>query len=223
MKKIFKILLSFVLVFALLTPITCFAVELAEAGADEVTYQTIFTRIWEFVEANKTEVVSAAGSGLIIIVNAIIKSANSKGTKEVKELLHVIKGDASGTANAQSSVINAVNNLISGYNGLQSGYDEMRTAYEAYQSVEDDRNRLIGAVMVQNTALLEILSSVYVHNKNLPQGVKDLVVLKYANAQKALGDDAILKAIVDSVREKINHEEYIQEGDTEVASKEPEV
>ena len=212
MKRLFKFLLSFVLVFMILTPVTAFAVEIT-AGGEEIDYNTIFTRMWEFVEKNKTEVVSAAGSGLVLIVNAVIKAANSKENKKLSELLNTIQGDTQGTNKTQSSLIGVVNQMISGYNVmkesndyLKSGYEDMKTAYEINATREDDRNRLIGAVMVQNTALLEILSSVYVHNKNLPQGVKDLIILKYANAMKALSDDEILCAIVESVREKINFE-----------------
>lgn len=212
MKRLFKFLLSFVLVFMLLTPVVSFAVEVTVEG-EAIDYNTIFTRVWEFVEKNKTEVVSAAGSGLVLIVSAIVKAANSKENRKLSELLNTIQGDTQGTNKAQSSLIGVVNQMISGYNVmkesndyLKTGYEDMKTAYEINATREDDRNRLIGAVMVQNTALLEILSSVYVHNKNLPQGVKDLIILKYANAMKALSDDEILCAIVESVREKINFE-----------------
>lgn len=212
MKRLFKFLLSFVLVFMLLTPVVSFAVEVTVEG-EAIDYNTIFTRVWEFVEENKTEVVSAAGSGLVLIVSAIVKAANSKENRKLSELLNTIQGDTQGTNKAQSSLIGVVNQMISGYNVmkesndyLKTGYEDMKTAYEINATKEDDRNRLIGAVMVQNTALLEILSSVYVHNKNLPQGVKDLIILKYANAMKALSDDEILCAIVESVREKINFE-----------------
>ena len=58
----------------------------------------------------------------------------------------------------------------------------------------------------ENTALLEMLNTVYVHNKNLPQGVKDLIVLQYVNCQKALSNDELLRQVVESVREKINAE-----------------
>lgn len=212
MKRLFKFLLSFVLVFMLLTPITAFAVEVG-TSEEPISGNDIFTRLWEFIEANRSEVISAAGSGILLIAGAISKAANSKENKRLGDQLNIIQGDTQGTTKAQSSIIDVVNQMIVGYNEmresngyLKSGYEDMKTAYELNALKEDDRNRLIGAVMVQNTALLEILSSVYVHNKNLPQGVKDLVVLKYANVQKALSDDELLIAIVESVREKVNFE-----------------
>jgi hypothetical protein len=216
MKRLFKFLLSFVLVFMLLTPVVSFAVEVTVEG-EAIDYNTIFTRVWEFVEENKTECVSGAGSLLLLIVSGAVKIANSKASKKLSEQLNIVQTQAQEDSrvknNVLSSIINAVNQMISGYNVmkesndyLKTGYEDMKTAYEINATKEDDRNRLIGAVMVQNTALLEILSSVYVHNKNLPQGVKDLIILKYANAMKALSDDEILCAVVESVREKINFE-----------------
>lgn len=210
MKKIINLLFVFALVYMLLAPIACFASE-ASGEVEKTEYNTIFTRLWEFVEENKTEVVSAAGSALIIAVSGIVKSINSKETKKLEELIASVQVSANGTTKAQGSIISVINEMIAGnnvmaegYGNMLQGYTGMKEAYEKYESVEDDRNRLIGAVMVQNTVILEILYAVFVHNKNLPQGVKDLVVLQYANGQKSLGNDEVLRAIVESVREKIN-------------------
>lgn len=217
MKRFVKFLLSFILVFMLLTPVTAFAVEVTVEG-EEIDYNTIFTRVWEFVEENKTEVVSAVGSGLVLVVNAIIKSANSKENKKLGELVNTLQEDAQIKNKVQTSIVDAVNQMISGYNvmkdsndTLKLGYADMKEAYEINATREDDRNRLIGAVMVQNTAILEMFATIYVHNKNIPQGVKDLVILTYANTLKALDDDALLRSIVESVREKINFAENTDE------------
>ena len=216
MKRFVKFLLSFILVFMLLAPVTAFAVEVTVEG-EEIDYNTIFTRVWEFVEENKTEVVSAVGSGLVLAVNAIIKSANSKENKKLGELVNTLQEDAQIKNKVQTSIVDAVNQMISGYNvmkdsndNLKIGYADMRKAYEINATREDDRNRLIGAVMVQNTAILEMFATIYVHNKNIPQGVKDLVILTYANTLKALDDDALLRSIVESVREKIN---FVEDAD----------
>lgn len=206
MKRFAKIFLTFVLVFMVITPVTCFAMEVAEEGT-EVNYHTIFTRLWEFVEENKTEVVSAAGSALVLIASAAVKSVNSKETKRLGDALSLIKGETTETIKTQGSIIGVVNQMISGANIMTEKVETMYKAYEENQALEKERNRLLGAMMVEVTAILEMQSSVYVHNKNLPQGVKDLCVLQYANTQKALSDDELLYAIVASVREKINFEE----------------
>lgn len=208
MKRFVEVFLSFVLVLMLLTPVTCFAVELAEEGGD-AGYHTIFTRLWEFVTENKTEVISAAGSGLVIIVSAIIKGINSKSAKKQEETLNLIQTVTNGTATAQGSIIDVVNRMIGGFNIANQKVETMYQAYQKNQMLENERNRLLGAMMVEVTAILEMMSSVYVHNSHLPQGIKDLVVLKYANVQKALSDDELLYAIVESVREKINFESAV--------------
>jgi hypothetical protein len=64
--------------------------------------------------------------------------------------------------------------------------------------------------MVQNAAILEMLATVYVHNRNVPQGVKDLVTLRYANVEKILSNDDLLRSIVESVRDKINTQDIEQ-------------
>ena len=218
MKRFVKIFISFILVFIVLTPITSFAAEVAETGGG--SYNTIFTRLWEFVSDNKAEVVSAAGSLLLLIASGIVKALNSKEAKKLKESLTVIEGTTSNTTKAQGSIITVVNKMIDAVNLLAERVDKMYKAYEENQTIENDRNRLLGAIMVQVTAILEMQSAVYVHNKNLPQGVKDLTILKYANAQKALNDDEILCAIVESVREKVNFEEPVELPSEEVSEEE---
>lgn len=221
MKKITKILLCFLLAFTLLTPIVTFATEAVTEISEEpeaTAENSVFSRIWEFVQENRSEAISAGGSALLLFFGWVTKVANKKQGKALSDQLTSIKADTGDTAKSQSSVLDVINEMINGYNGMKSGYDDMRVAYELNANKEDDRNRLIGAVMVQNTALLEILASVYVHNSNLPQGVRDLVILKYANVQKALLDDQLLCAIVESVREKVNFEEPVSsEEDAEAA------
>lgn len=182
------------------------------AAPDQTTDEAehdIFTRLYEFAMSYRQELVAVAGSAVVVAIETIYERRNKKRSDDTKADVAVIKKDSSGTALGQTSMIDAVNLMIGGYNS-------MRDSYEKYEGVEDDRNRLIGAVMVQNTALLEILMAVYVNNKNLPQGVKDLVTLRYTNAQKALGDDQKLMAIVAAVRDQINNS--VQQDGAETAA-----
>ena len=94
--------------------------------------------------------------------------------------------------------------LFEGFEALQAGYAELRKAYEKYGETENDRNRVTGAVLAQSAAMLEILQLVYANSGKLPQGVKDLINLKYANTLKTIGDDKQLLAIVAAVRDNIN-------------------
>lgn len=205
MKRFVKFFIVFVLTFMMLTPIVAFATEVAEEGS-AATNHTIFTRLWDFVQNNTSEVVSGAGSFLILVVSGIIKVSNAKGTKKLEQSLSLIQNEAASTTKAQGSIIGVINQMITGINTMIEKFDKMYKVYKENQTIENDRNRLLGAMMVEVTAILEMQAAVYVHNKNLPQGVKDLAILKYTNAQKALSDDELLCAIVQSVREKINFE-----------------
>jgi hypothetical protein len=107
-----------------------------------------------------------------------------------------------------------MNDLIDEFNKLSEEYKALKAAYDAYGATEDDRNRVVGALVAQTTAVLEILTTVYVNSKNLPQGVKDIVSLKYANCLKSLDNDTQLKAIVEAVRDNIGggHNTPAEEG-----------
>ncbi len=175
-----------------------------EASVEEESISpTIFTRVWEFVENNTQETLSIVGTASLLIMNLILKNSGAKTSKETKLALENITGDIGMTLGGQKSVVEVVNRLIDGYNDLSRRYDALKESYDKYGLTEDERNRVSGAVLATNTAILEILTTVYTNNRNLPQGVKDLVNLKYANCLKALEDDEKLIAIVEAVRNNI--------------------
>lgn len=184
----------------------------ASANASNAT-QTIFTRVWEFVRTYSQEVISVAGSFLLVVLNFVLKHSGSKTSKEIA----LIKKGVTDTEGSQKNVVEAVNSMIEGYNGLSQRYDTMKESYDAYGATEDERNRVVGAVLATNTAILEILTTVYANSKNLPQGVKDLVNIKYANCLKTLDDDEKLKAIVEAVRNNIGAEPDTAEKEAEHA------
>ena len=59
------------------------------------------------------------------------------------------------------------------------------------------------AAFAQTKAILEIMTTVYANSKNIPQGVKDLVNLKYADVLKLVGDEDKLKEIVEPARRSL--------------------
>ena len=185
--------------------------EAPEDSGGESTYHTLFTRVWEFVSTYSGETLSVIGTIVLLILNFILKFSSSKMSKETKEKLEKIKGEVEETLGGQTSVVEVVNNMIDGYNGLSKNYSDMKESYDQYGALEGERNRVVGAVLATNSAILEILTTVYVNSKNLPQGVKDLVNLKYANCLKTLEDDKQLMAIVEAVRNNIGS----ATGDTE--------
>lgn len=218
MKKIIAIFISVFVCVSLLN-MTCFAEDVTEYSVDEdiaveaeeevteeadeskdSTWDDLFSRVFEFSAKYRLELLELTGSSVIVLVASLLEKRRKKDADDTMKDIGIVKGASTNTERSQGAVVDVINSMITGYN-------KMRDSYEKYEGVEDDRNRLLGAVFVQNTAVLEILMSVYVNNKNLPQGVKDLVTLRYTNAQKALGNDDLLMSVVAAVREKINAEE----------------
>ncbi len=191
MKRILFLLIT-VTVLMLMTSVTCFATEVADAPEQH----TVFTRVWEYVLRYKTELLTAAGDGLILIGLLITRKIFKNKTNDISQDLKAVKSDASGTKQQQSSVVGAINGLIDGYN-------EMRQSYNQYENTEDDRNKLVGALVIQNTAILEMMHTIYANSRNVPQGVKDIITLKYANTLKSLDNDEMLRSVVEAVRARV--------------------
>lgn len=164
---------------------------------------TLTSRLAEYWSTYRAEIVSAIGTAVLFIISLIVKSLNDKKTRLIASNVLTIKKDTATNVSAQSDVVNRMNDLIDEFNKLSEEYKALKAAYDAYGATEDDRNRVVGALVAQITAVLEILTTVYVNSKNLPQGVKDIVSLKYANCLKSLDNDTQLKAIVEAVRDNI--------------------
>lgn len=164
----------------------------------------------------------AGENGVVSATNGLIDAYNGM-TEENKQFFENLTKEYAdfSASNAQSyaaltaqmqanykQMLDGINadykKLSEGFEALQEGYAELREAYEKYGETENDRNRVTGAVLAQSAAVLEILQLVYANSGKLPQGVKDLINLKYANTLKTIGNDEKLLAIVAAVRDNIN-------------------
>lgn len=201
MKKVF------LFIFAVLFTMLCITAASATTG-DTQGGDTLFSRVYEFVAANK-EVVTTAVGLLTVFATSIVEARKSKKRSDdiAKDVMGVLK-NTSNVASSQAGVEGVVNGLIDSYNGLTS-------KYEKYEGIEDDRNRLVGALVIQTTTILEILSAVYANSKNLPQGVKDIVNLKYAHCLQKMDSDEALRAVVDMVRQSLGIAVEVKEDDPE--------
>ena len=169
-------------------------------AADEAEIKTenhtLLGRLEEYIRENKTDVLGVAGDAAIVVISVAFGLFQKSKTKKLSANVTRAVSAASGVSVSQNNMVGAVNTMIQSYNELKASYDR-------YGLVEAERNRIVGASVALSTATLEILSLVYTHNKNLPQGVKDIVTMKYANCLKQLEDDEKLAAIVGAVREGI--------------------
>ncbi len=164
---------------------------------DAAARHTLFSRLFDYCSANKTELLGLAGDGFVLGLALFIKRRFDKKTAATHRTLDAVMGDTAGTARSQASLVGTVNEMIDSYN-------KMRELYEANQGAEEERSRLVGAVMVQNTALLEILSTVYLNNQNLPQGVKTMILTLMANCKRTLAEEDSLRAVSDSLKALLN-------------------
>ena len=187
---------------------TAEAIPLTSDSADTVAAlptvkHTLETRLVEYWATYRAEIVSAMGTVILFVISLLVKTMNDKKTRQIASNVLTIKKGTETNVSAQADVVDRMNALIDEFNKLSDEYKALKASYDAYGATEDDRNRVVGALVAQTTAVLEILTTVYVNSKNLPQGVKDIVSLKYANCLKSLDDDTQLKAIVEAVRENI--------------------
>ena len=155
--------------------------------ADEPTF---FGRIWEWVQANGAEILTVVGD--IVLVGFLIaqKVKQKKKLVELGTNIITVKDDVANTVSSQKSVVNVTNELIEGYNKFEK-------ALNNFDATEKERYRTMLAAFAQTKAILEILTTVYANSKNIPQGVKDLVNLKYADVLKLVGDEEKLKGIAE--------------------------
>ncbi|MBR2474728.1 MAG: hypothetical protein IKB51_06875 [Clostridia bacterium] len=145
----------------------------------------VFSRLWEYVVKNKDTVLEIAFSAVMFILLWIIK----KKTNNLKTDVTSASANSISVADSQSGVVGVVNTMIDGYNAFKSDFEKVKQS-------DTERDKQLAAVMVTNTAILEILSRVYPNSKNLPQGVKDVVNMTYANAMNAISNDEQLAALV---------------------------
>lgn len=166
---------------------------------DEATNETLVGRIWEYVSVRKTALLTAVGDAALFALALFVKSIQDKRTKLMASDLKIVREDASVASQSGNAVVGVVNELIDGYNVMKVSYDE-------YKVADGKRDELTRAVMrqnaniiVQNATMLEILKTVYINSRQLPQGVKDLINLEIANCRKLTSDNEALSVVVEAI------------------------
>ncbi len=161
---------------------------------EEGENHTLLGRVWEYIESN-SEVITTAVFGFGVFACQLWTNLTQK--KKLKALAENVAGSVTNTSlvsKSQNSVVDVVNSLVVAYNGLKESYDR-------HQGEEDDRNHAVVTLVALCMTMLEIQMTTYTNNKNLPQGIKDLCLLKYSNCLKTIEADERLKAIYDSIKQ----------------------
>ena len=160
------------------------------APVEPVEEPTFFGRVWEWVTASTAEILTVLGD---IVLVACLIAQRVKQKKKLVELgtnIITVKDDVANTVSSQKNVVSVTNELIEGYNKFEK-------ALNNFDATENERYKTMLAAFAQTKAILEILTTVYANSKNIPQGVKDLVNLKYADVLKLVGDEDKLKEIAE--------------------------
>lgn len=158
-------------------------VKVVESEETPPENNTFLGRVQAWLEENYVGLATTIGD-IVLFILFLVNFFKNK-----KNLLGLAQ-NVKFTSNAQSDVVDVVNNLIVGYNTIEAEFKE-------YKKTESQNYEIVGSMIIQTKAILEILTTVYANSKNLPQGVKDLVNLKYADALKKLGEVPALKEVVD--------------------------
>ena len=153
------------------------------------TFAIVLSTEWgkEFFYRYRAEIFSATGSFILFVLGLDFKLMGSKENKHLDENLMATRGP----------LVDAMNGMIDGYNAMKAGYDERAL-------IDEGRDRAMAIVMAQNTFLMEMLQTVYANSKNLPQGVKNIINIKYAKCLKAIGDEETLKRLADLFKKEIS-------------------
>lgn len=160
------------------------------APVEPVDDPTFFGRVLEWVTANEAEILTVLGDIVLIACMIAQRVKQKKKLVELGTNIVTVKDDVANTASSQKSVVSVTNELIDGYNKFEK-------ALNNFDATENERYKTLLAAFAQTKAILEILTTVYANSKNIPQGVKDLVNLKYADVLKLVGDEDKLKEIAE--------------------------
>lgn len=188
MKKTSKILLvlalAMIIVFACIIGVMqmniAYAAEENEVGDEAIeATETIeespsFSgQVTNWFKNNIVKFLSSVNLGMIFSCLAIVLKAwrdNKKNTKLTVDNLSL-------NTEGNNEVVTTVNKLIEAHNETLKEIEAIRQDAAKMKEMYDE-------VVAFTKGTLDILSTVYANNKNLPQGIKDLVAIKYANALK---------------------------------------
>lgn len=186
-------------------------VELPAEAPEGAPRETIVSRVWEWATANKQEIIDKVIEGISLLLILIFNITYRK----LKGNVITLGATAKDTVSAQKRTMCAVNELgerVEKYTDV--AHTDIEGAVAVFkneisklnQKLDDEIARVntIGVVATETTAILEILMSVYPNSKNLPQGIKDIVNLKYANCLKVIDSDEKIRSVMEAVHKVVN-------------------
>jgi hypothetical protein len=185
--------------------------EATDNEAPEEVTTNLFNRIFEFIDANFLSVITTGGFGatLFAIVYVIVT-----GRKNGQSVLHALSSVFKGTqavTDSQGSVVAATNNMLAGYDKVCESNEELRSELEGLKKSLEERDGVISALSAEVLTVLEILATMCANNKNVPQGFKDVVSLKYARCVSLIEDNEKVGSFFAAIKKAIESGEDSKE------------
>ena len=146
-------------------------IDQSETTETENKAHTVGSRLEEWFSHNFLEFMQSVD--LVAVVGAIVaiileRKSNKKNNEETKTSVRENTAEIKRNTESNDEVLRVANLLIDSTNALAAS--------------EEKRDVDVAQLLVLNKAVLEILVTVYVNNKNIPQATKDLVNMKYVAA-----------------------------------------
>ena len=174
----------------------------ANETAEEATIAMVLDRVWEFVNDNAGDLLSATSLGSVALYIFLQKKSNGNFLSGISKVL-----------TSQRSVVAASDDNKAEVKTLSEKQEKMLEYFEKYASSEEERGKIVSALLVEVMGLIEIQHVLCLNNANVPQAMKNLVTSTYARCLSVINDDAAIKEAVDQMRsilgigEVMNNEE----------------
>ena len=176
--------------------------EVVEAPVVEDEHETVFTRLYEWFTSAKSDVYTLGGSAALFVLSIILKKDMGASAKKTIDGISRVLSKADVSDEKQTAIVNGLNEMVDGYNEIKHESAEVKACIDDVtkritevtssnvaleEKIDNIFNVLVSLMdkeIMQNSAVMELLSTVYT-NAALPQGIKDIVVLKQSKVEKA--------------------------------------
>ena len=201
MKKILYVILCMMLIFSM-SSVVCFAEEAAiEQRTDETVpdtseeakTETIFTRLWEWLNDNKDTVLSVIGEGVLLVL--MLKSRFKQ--KGIGTTLNSVELTTATTVNGQKAVVKKMDEMISEFNENKQTSGKLKEAEEHIEG-------MVATVSEMMLSLFEMMTMIHTQNRNLPQGTKDRVTQIFASCMKKVEEHDTLGTLSSGLKSSLD-------------------
>ena len=194
-------------------PISVFAEE-AEIAESQVSAEpsdknaeenpTFLGRVGEFFVDYASEIIGGSSAVITWIFGALVAKCLKKGNDTIVSNINATKATAAETKNKTSQISSSQTSMLSAINALIGESNALNARYQESLGNEEARDDAVNHLTVLCTTVLEILTTVYANSKNLPQGAKDIVSLKYAKCLKAISGVVTDTSVAEGEAEEAN-------------------